>query len=243
MHVNIVYCVYSLCTPASQKPSGNPMEATQSISRAASTERGILQAARALLAEQGMAGLAMRTVARRAGITAGAIYRHFPDKQALVDRVVGLAFQHLELRLFKAIAPLPVGSFQRVVALGGAYIAFAEENREEFKILFDPFRPGPRKVREFPGRIYPILRDCIADAMQSGELRSSDPDLAAFHLWSRVHGVVMLLMACDFSDELSHCTAQFTAPALFEATREFIAFGMLHPDLLPRTPSSEDAAE
>lgn len=217
------------------------MEATQSISRTARTERGILRAARALLAEQGPAGLVMRAVARRAGITAGAIYRHFPDKQALVDRVVGLAFEHLELRLFKSIAPLPVGSFQRVVALGGAYIAFAEENREEFKILFDPFRPGPRKVRDFPGRIYPILRDCIADAMQSGELRSSDPDLAAFHLWSRVHGVLMLLMACDFSDELSHSAPELEPSALFEATREFVAFGMVHPDFQPGSKSSAHA--
>ena len=98
-------------------------------------------------------------------------------------------------------------------------------------------------MREFPGRIYPILRDCIADAMQSGELRSSDPDLAAFHLWSRVHGVVMLLMACDFSDELSHCTPELTPLALFEATREFVAFGMLGADLRPQTPSGEGAEE
>ncbi len=37
------------------------------------------------------------------------------------------------------------------------------------------------------------LSECIADAMESGELRGTDPDLAAFYLWSRVHGVVMLL--------------------------------------------------
>ena len=195
------------------------------------------KAARELLAEEGSPGLVMRTVARRAGITAGAIYRHFPDKRALVDRVVGLAFEHLELELLRAIAPLPVGSFQRVVALGSAYIAFAEENREEFKILFDPFRPGPRKVHEFPGRVYPILRDCLADAMQSCELRAADPDLAAFHLWSRVHGVVMLLMACDFSDELGGSVADLTASALFERTREFVAFGMLHPDFKPQAPA------
>lgn len=215
------------------------MQATRSISRAAATEKSILEAARTLLAEQGTAGVVMRTVAQRAGITAGAIYRHFPDKRTLVDRVVAMAFEHLELRLFKAIAPLPVGSFRRVIALGGAYIAFAEENREEFKILFDPFRSTPRKVHEFPGRIYPILRDCIADAIESGELRSVDPDLAAFYLWSRVHGVVMLLMTCDFSDELSRTTAELTPSALFEATRELVAFGMLHPDLVPPTPAGE----
>lgn len=210
------------------------MEATLSISRAARTERGILEAARALLAEEGTAGLSMRRVAQRAGITAGAIYRHFPDKRALVDRVVADAFQHLELRLFKSISPLPVGSFQRVVALGDAYIAFAEENREEFKILFDPSPSEPRKVKDFPGRLYPILRGCIADAIESGELRGTDPDLAAFFLWSRVHGIVMLLMACDFSDDLGHSASELTPSTLFEATRGFVAFGMLAPELWPR---------
>ncbi len=207
----------------------------RSITKAAGTELAILEAARDLVASEGAAGLSMRAVAEGAGITAGAIYRHFPDKQSLVDRVVATAFEHLELTLFKAIAPLPVGSFQRVVALGNAYIAFAEDNTEEFKILFDPFRPDIRKVRDFPGEIYPILRDCIADAMKSGELRGTDPDLAAFYLWSRVHGIVTLLMSCDFSDELKHLRIDLTPSNLFEATREFVAFGLLSTKPSPKS--------
>ena len=219
------------------------METTLSISRAARTERGILQAARSLLAAEGTAGLSMRKVAEQVGITAGAIYRHFPDKRALVDRVVAEAFQHLELQLFKSISPLPVGSFQRVAALGAAYIAFAEENREEFKILFDPSPSEPRKVRDFPGQIYPILRGCIADAMESGELRGTDPDLAAFFLWSRVHGIVMLLMACDFSNDLKQSASEVTPSTLFEATREFVAFGMLARELWPPGAGSDKQAK
>ncbi len=203
------------------------MADSQSLSRTATTEREILRAARDIVATGGSDGLSMRRVAERAKITAGAIYRHFPDKQTLVDKVVADAFEHLELELFKAIAPLPAGSFQRVVALGTAYIHFAEKNREEFKILFNPFRSATRKVADFPGRVYPILRDCIADAMASGDLRGSDPDLAAFYLWSRVHGIVMLLLSCDFSDELERTGLDLTPTNLFEATREFVAFGML----------------
>lgn len=211
------------------------MARIQPISKAARTEQSILTAARALLAEEGVAALSMRRVAERAGITAGAIYRHFPDKQALVDRVVAAAFQHLELALLRSIADLPVGSFARVVALGHAYMAFAEGHREEFKILFDPFRSEQRSVHDFPGRIYPTLRGCIADAMESGEMRGNDPDLAAFYLWSRVHGIVMLLAVCDFSDELKRSVPELTPSGVFEATREFAAFGMLAPDLWPES--------
>ena len=38
--------------------------------------------------------------------------------------------------------------------------------------------------------------------MEAGQIRRDDPDLTAFFLWSRVHGIVTLMMACDFRESL-----------------------------------------
>jgi hypothetical protein len=54
---------------------------------------------------------------------------------------------------------------------------------------------------------------------ESGELRAGDADLAAFFFWSRVHGIVMLLLACDFSGETLASKADFTPEVAFELTR------------------------
>ena len=53
-------------------------------------------------------------------------------------------------------------------------------------------------------------------------MRRCDPDLAAFFLWSRVHGIVTLLMACDFSETLPLPGDQVTPEHLFHLSRELL---------------------
>lgn len=197
-----------------------------SLPRARRTRDRILEAARSLHAEGGADACAMRAVAKRAGITPGAIYRHFSDKESLVTRVVELAFGHFERFLLESILSLPVGSFERLVALGEAYIRFAQENEEEFKILFNPSVGERKRLEEIPGRAgYPILRRCVEEAIAAGVLRDEDPDLATFYLWSRVHGIVMLVLACDLEDVLG--VEGDPAPIdLFHLTRTFVVDGL-----------------
>jgi len=195
--------------------------------RTVSTLRRIVDSTRFLLARRGYDALAMRAVADRAGISVGAIYRHFPGKDVLVDHVVADTLREFELRLLRTIAPLPVGSFERITALGTAYIRLALDHEEHFKVLFARVRPRARKLSDLPGRGgYDVLRQCIVEAIESGCIRDADPDLVAFFLWSRVHGVVTLLWACDFRGTLPGPAAQLTPLNLFDATREFIASGL-----------------
>ena len=169
----------------------------------------------------------MRVVAEGAGITAAAIYKHFRDKSALVAHVVHVSFETFERSLFEAIAPLPVGSFERLAALGDAYIRFAMEHEEEFKVLFMPLLGGRKKLSEVPGEGgYRILRQCVVEATATGSIRDDDPDLISFYLWSRVHGIVMLLLACDLS-EVMEADVSPQPLELFGLTRSFVVDGLL----------------
>lgn len=199
---------------------------TTSLAGAARTEARIIQAARSLLAEGGVEACSMRAVAVGSGVTAAAIYKHFRDKTALVDHVVGLSFESFERSLLQAIAPLEVGSFARLAALGEAYIRFASEHEEEFKVLFMPLRGGRRELADVPGEGgYPIIRQCVVEAMAAGSVRDDDPDLVAFYLWSRVHGIVMLLLACDLSAVMGADTGARPLD-LFGLTRSFVIEGL-----------------
>jgi len=169
----------------------------------------------------------MREVAAGAGITPAAIYRHFPNKDALVDFVVNDTLREFELHLLRAIAPLPVGSYERLLALGSAYIGVATEHEAQFKILFTRIGDRPRKLADFPGQWgYKVLRQCVVEAIEAGVLREMDPDLASFFFWSRVHGIVMLLLACDFSETLPAEIGELTPENLFTATRDFVVSGL-----------------
>jgi AcrR family transcriptional regulator len=194
---------------------------------AGTTIYDIVDATRALLASRGYDALSMREVATGARITPAAIYRHFPNKDALVDFVVNDTLREFELHLLRAIAPLPVGSYERLLALGSAYIRVATEHEAQFRVLFTRIRDRPRKLAEFPGQWgYQVLRQCVVDAIDAGVLRDMDPDVASFFFWSRVHGIVMLLMACDFSETMPAEIGDLTAENLFAATRDFVVSGL-----------------
>ena len=168
------------------------------------TETAILEAARNLLAEGGLEALSMRAVASQVGLSATAIYHWFEGKEDLVDRVVQHGFKRSEAYMWKAIEELPPGSMDRVAALGEAYIRFALENREYFKIIFAIQNPAPRNIDDVPGQGgYRVLRQCVIEAMDAGNIRRTDPDMVVLFLWSVVHGLVTIFMACDPKEMLA----------------------------------------
>ena len=160
------------------------------------TRTAILEAARDLLAETGLEALSMRAVARRVGVTATAIYHYFENKDALVRSVVQTGYQRMESYLEGATHQHPLGSRERLQALGEAYVRFALENREYFKVLFTLEMRRPQRLEESPeGGGYRLLLRAVTQAIQSGTIRRADPELVAFHLWAYVHGLVSLLLA------------------------------------------------
>lgn len=218
-----------------------PPTSTRSVPEpgAPGTETAILEAARDLLAEGGIGALSMRAVGSRVGLSATALYHYFDNKEALVDRVVQHGFQRSEDYLRRAVENLPRGSMERVAALGEAYIQFALRNRQYFKIIFAIRPEQPRAIRGIPGQGgYVVLRESVVEAMESGAIRQADPDVVVLFLWSVVHGLVTIFMACDpaeMLDEVGLCGGDCGQPeatlALFEKFRELIRDG-LAPDRL-----------
>jgi AcrR family transcriptional regulator len=195
--------------------------------RAAETEAAILEAARDLAAEGGLDALSMRGVAARVGMSATAIYHYFENKQALVKRVVTLGFERFVGYLRAAIAGLPHGSVERLRALGEAYIRFALENREYFRVLFGTHTDTAQDIEELPDAGgYNLFRQTVVEAMESGAIRRADPDLVVLYLWTHVHGLVTLLLACKAEARCQHTGERLSAPDLFARFSDFVLHGL-----------------
>ncbi|MGD2215242.1 MAG: TetR/AcrR family transcriptional regulator [Gemmatimonadales bacterium] len=195
--------------------------------RAADTEAAILEAARDLLAEGGLEALSMRGVAARVGVSATALYNYFENKQALVKSVVTQGFERFTGYLRDAIVDLPVGSAERLKALGEAYIRFALENGEYFRVIFASHAETPREIEELPeGGGYELFRQTVVDAMEAGAIREADPDLVVLYLWTHVHGLVTLLLTCEPDARCEHTGRQLSAPELFTRFSEFVFDGL-----------------
>jgi len=108
------------------------------------TRDRILSAARSVLESSGIEGLTIRGVALRAKLSPMALYRHFKDKEALLDALMedGIAAWEGIVRGIQARDPL-----RWLVALGEAYLDFALTQPHRFDAAF--FLPAPA-ARRFP---------------------------------------------------------------------------------------------
>ncbi|MFQ6044785.1 MAG: TetR/AcrR family transcriptional regulator [Gemmatimonadales bacterium] len=189
-------------------------------------ETAILEAARDLLAQGGVEALSMRHVADRVGISATAIYHYFEGKQDLIDRVVRLGFERFGEYLEEAMRSHPEGSLERVRALGEAYMRFALENQEYFRVMFSIQSKDRRPVEELPeGGGYFMVRQAVIAAMDAGTMRRADPDLMAHYLWSSVHGLVTLLLSG--AAEGCECEGKRLSPSeIYHAFDPFVLGGI-----------------
>jgi AcrR family transcriptional regulator len=205
------------------------MAVTAASRRGAGSEQAIMDAARHILAHRGPDALSMRAVADRVGMSATAIYRYFESKDVLVARVVQRGFERFGEYLREAAERHPRGSLERLAALGEAYIRFALENQEYFKLLFSLQHPDPHSLDDLPeSGGHGLLRRAVVEAMDSGAMRRADPDLVAMYLWSVAHGLLTLSMTCrlDECPEFSKGAMAHGPVELFRAFRDLVRQGL-----------------
>jgi AcrR family transcriptional regulator len=148
----------------------------------------LIAAARELLAEDGAEALALRAVARRAGVSAMAPYRHFPDKEAMVAAVAADGFRELAAVLETADRSVPPAA--ALLEQGVAYVRFACAQPALFRLMFGPPRQGTHPaLKRDEAQAYGVLAARVA-AETPAPARSS----RTLACWSLVHGLSMLII-------------------------------------------------
>ncbi len=130
----------------------------------------IKQAAMRHIAKVGVPSLSLRAIAKDIGLTAPALYRYFPDRDALVRALVQDAFDSFADALEAAVQAIPTESPRaRLFAAGKAYRRWATENPQAYILMFGTPVPGYVKKDEDQaetGRGFGILVQCIEDVLR-----------------------------------------------------------------------------
>ncbi|QNG20649.1 TetR/AcrR family transcriptional regulator [Rhodococcus triatomae] len=146
----------------------------------------LLRAAMELLEEDAASDLSLRAVARRAGVSTAAPYRHFADRTALVSAIAAVGYRELAEHLVKA-CPDPVTA-DDLATIAVAYVQFALTRPGLFRVMFaepcDPTSPERTAAAE---AITAYLESIVAKA-----LPASDPQAMATATWALVHGLAFL---------------------------------------------------
>ncbi|MFG2813554.1 TetR/AcrR family transcriptional regulator [Streptomyces sp. NPDC048410] len=145
-----------------------------------------LRAARELLEEDGSAGLSLRAVARRAGVSATAPYRHYADRDALVSAVAAEGYRELAESL-AAAHPDP-RTPDELASVAVAYVRFALDRPAMFRVMFaEPCDPNSEERVAATAAISEYVRG-IVHAVFPGV----DPDALSTTVWALVHGLAFL---------------------------------------------------
>ncbi len=103
--------------------------------------QAILEAARAVMREQGVAALSLREVARRVQMQAPSLYAYFPSKMALYDALFLMAIQRFTVARDQADAGRE-DFWDRVHTILENFMRFAQENPELYQLAFERPVPG-----------------------------------------------------------------------------------------------------
>jgi AcrR family transcriptional regulator len=146
----------------------------------------LVRAAMELLEESGETALSLRAVARRAGVSPAAPYRHYADREALVSAVAAVGYRELAERL-AAAHPSP-STPDQLARVAVAYVQFALERPALFRIMFgEPCdRDNDERVAA-TAAVSLYVRGIVERAFPD-----ADAEALATAIWALVHGLALL---------------------------------------------------
>ncbi|MGO3325751.1 TetR/AcrR family transcriptional regulator [Gordonia sp. (in: high G+C Gram-positive bacteria)] len=158
----------------------------------------IIDATTELLISLGSAdAVSIRAVAQRVGVTAPSIYRHFDDKDELLDAVCAHYFERLA-DVMKQASEGVADLWDRALAQGLAYIRFAIDNdvvyRTAFVRITEPGRPS-KTDEMLLSSAFVYFSDTVEQMMAQGVLEPGDPVTTVMKLWSAAHGFASLMIS------------------------------------------------
>ncbi|MCU0358668.1 MAG: TetR/AcrR family transcriptional regulator [Cyclobacteriaceae bacterium] len=159
-------------------------------------KREILLAAKQLLNEKGYEAISLRAIANKIKYSAGTIYLYFKDKNELIHALHQEGFRLLvsHFKLYEVIEH----PFERLKALGRAYIQFATQNPDLYQLIF--VLPEPLHHVESCGlvdwnegdRAFDILLKTVSECQEYGYFNGLEKERVSLIIWSTMHGLCTL---------------------------------------------------
>jgi AcrR family transcriptional regulator len=168
-------------------------------------KNALIRAGMEIISKEGLGGLSLRKVAKKAGVSHAAPYAHFADKQALIAAISTEGHHRLHDQIASAVAAHE-GNPQRIlVEVGWSYVQFALSDPQRFKVMFSGILEQEKdypEFREIALKSFELLVSSVKRCQDAGLLAPEPAVLVAVRLWSVVHGFILLLLEGQISHTL-----------------------------------------
>lgn len=180
-------------------------------------KESLIQTALDMVDNEGLEAITLRELSTRLGTSRSAIYRHFDGKDALMKQVILAGFERLDTiiePIFNGDGKTPL--LTRFHDMGVAYVTFAVENPNLYRLLFGPVMSQQREevceeekpdlhnmikgeasseyMESEPQDGFHKLVSIIIEAQKEKVFKEGDPLLIATAIWSLLHGLSMLVI-------------------------------------------------
>lgn len=168
----------------------------------------IVQATMEIIAEEGIQNLTMTRLAKRIGMTDGALYKHFSSKKEIIIAMVEEVQKTLSTFMSPQVAMYddPIEKLQNVLRI---HLEYLEQHKGIPRILFSEAVHGgdsdaKRMMRSGVSNYLDFIRGILYRAIQEGRIRKDlDVDVAATVFLGLVQGNVIVWSLSDFSFPLA----------------------------------------
>jgi len=151
--------------------------------------RTLVRIARDQIAESGADAMSFVSLARLAGVSQPAPYRHFADRKALLEAVTTEGFEEFAAALTAAAAAGGRDGALKAMAL--AYVAFGEANIELYRLMFAsrlvPEAGTGGALETAAVEAFSRLREALSSTTPADRIQEE-----AQLIWAQLHGLVML---------------------------------------------------
>lgn len=173
------------------RPEGNAVNMPREPYHHGDLRAALIEAGLTLLTTRTADDLSLREVARAVGVSATAVYRHFPDKRALMEALASEGLAKLA-EAQHAASERAGGGAKGFDATGRAYVRFALDHPALFRLMFShPARPD---LMSAPTDQTPDAMAFLRENARSATPPGEDPGTTALQAWSIAHGLAMLML-------------------------------------------------
>jgi AcrR family transcriptional regulator len=156
--------------------------------------RALVEATSRLVEQYGQEGFTLRAAARLAGVSDGAPYHHFADRDALLAAVAEHGYRSLCVELRESADRERSDARRKSLAVGVTYVLFAAKNPAKFRLMFGPLVHAKGRYPELAAaaqETYELVRAGLAPASDERAVRVPARN-AMFGRWAMVHGLSLL---------------------------------------------------
>ncbi len=179
-------------------PSGDKAGGGRDSYHHGNLREALMAAAQVLIAERGPAGFTFAEVAKAAGVSAAAPYRHFRDRNALIAEIAKQGFERFAHAMEKALTDSRSDPVAAIENCGRAYLAFARQEPASYAAMFEPGIPLDQdpELHRASENAFGVLRLAAESATGAwhGTGARPPPMMVALHIWAMCHGIASLFV-------------------------------------------------